>query len=239
MKISAFLAILLVTLAVGASAKSDGGKMYVGLDVFSVADAADEWKKEATETIDVLVNSVGYDSAGYTMKTTPGIGVRLGLLFPFGNDGDANWGASIGYVKGPSSTIDLLADSTVAGRGTGKDQIDTYFIRMLFEMRKSFPIGDSETRFSIGAGVGAAYGKIEDSLTYAGSFVTVLGAAPAKDSKTWTGVTWEINPSLIIPSGSTEIELGVRMAGFPVLKESTDFSKFSWNPFGAYAALHF
>lgn len=240
MKVKVLFAILLMATVAGASAETGNGRFYLGLDVFTVADAADEWKKNASDAIDLLVNSVGYDSAGYKMETTAGIGARLGILFPFKNTENANWGGSIGYVKGPATDIDVHAESTLTTQGLDNEKIETSFIRMMFEIGKSFPVGSGTTRFRIGAGAGAAYGKIESEETASGSFVTVLGApSSTTNSKTWTGFTWEINPSFIIPSGTTEIELGARFAGFPTLKKSDDFSKFNWNPFGVYGALHF
>ena len=239
MKLNALFIGVLFAMATTVSAESGRGRFYLGLDVFTVADGGDQWKKDNDASIDSLVNVTGYDSASYKMTTTAGLGGRLGVRFPFSSDENANWGGSVGYVKGPASDTDFTADSTIVGRGIANEKIDTSFIRLLLEVSKSFPIGSGSTRFSIGAGVGAAQGKIEDKTTYAGSFVTSLGAGNESANKTWTGVTWEINPALTFPSGTTLIELGVRMAGFPVLKKSDTWSKFSWNPFGVYGALHF
>lgn len=244
MKIKALLAVLVMATGTTAYAESGSGRFYLGLDAFTVAEAADKWKETASAAINMLVDVTGYDTAAYTMKTTPGIGGRFGVQFPFKNIENANWGASIGYVKGPSSVIKVHAESTLTTQGTYKEEIDTSYMRLLLELAKSFPVGSgtsgNQTRFSIGAGIGAAQGKIESNVTAGGSFVTVLGAPTStSDSKTWTGLTWEVSPSLIIPSGTTEIELGAKIAGFPKLKESDNFSEFKWNPFGFFAALHF
>lgn len=243
MKLKALLMTVLLT--VGAAAvEAANGRVYLGLDVFTVANAADKWEENTGDAVDLLVDYVGYDSAGYEMTTSAGLGARLGLTFPIADTEYAAWGASIGYVKGPASDIDVHAESTLTTQGVYNEQIETSYVRVLFELSKGFPIGsrsdDKQSRFTIGAGLGAAYGKMESETTARGSFVTVLGAPSSQsDSKTWTGLTWEITPSVIIPSGTTEIEIGARFAGFPKLKESDDYSEFKWNPFGVFCALHF
>lgn len=244
MNVKALLVVLFIATGTAAYAEPLTGRLYIGLDAFSVADGADKWKKNASEAINTLVNVTGYDSAGYTIKTTPGFGGRIGLKFPFKNIENANWGASLGFVKGPASDIKVHAESTLTIPGAYTEKINTSFIRILFDLSKSFPVGirsdGKQSRFAIGAGIGAAQGKIESKTTVSGSFVTVLGAPPSTtDNKTWTGLTWEVSPSLIIPSGTTEIEIGARIAGFPKLKESTNFSEFKWTPFGFFGALHF
>jgi len=230
--------VTLVVFGITANAESTKGHIYLGFDGFFVANAADNWKKDTQNAVDDLVNVTGYDSAGYAITTYSGMGGRIGAEFPYQKSG-INLGFSIGYVQGPSSIIKIAAASTSAGPAAATEKIKTSFFRLMFELAKTFPLGE-RSRFSIGGGIGAAQGRIESNSTYSGSFITVLGA-PAKvtDNKTWTGMTWEINPSFIFPSGTTDLELGARYATFPKLKKSDDWSEFEWIPFGIYSAVHF
>lgn len=81
---------------------------------------------------------------------------------------------------------------------------------------------------------------MREDWTNGGSFISVLGLPPAGQvEKSWSGLTWEITPSIYIPSGTSKIELGVRLAGFPTFKQSGGFSEFKWNPFVVFLGVHF
>ncbi len=87
----------------------------------------------------------------------------------------------------------------------------------------------------VGAGFGLARGKIEE--TYSGKLYSTPFSGSASD--TWTGVTWEISPSILFKAGQTNIELGVTYAVFPTLDENTEFFQFEWHPFGFHLGVEF
>lgn len=234
LEIEAVLAALTIAAANASFAEFGNGRFNLGLDMLTVANADKKWKRKAANAVS------GYAAAGYTMKTSVGIGGRVGVRFPLRDNDVADvCGVSIGYVKGPAAAIKVNAESALTPGGTYNENINTSFFRILYENAKTYPVGSGSARFSIGAGVGAAYGRIESKATYRGSFIPVFGAASATNSTTWTGFTWEINPAVVIPFRTIEMELGARIAGFPKLKGSNKFSEFSWNPFGVYWTLYF
>ncbi len=244
MKSKAILVAFFLSISTSGYAEQLTGKLYLSLEGYNVAEAGDKWKDNTQDAINGLVNISGYDTAAGTIKTNPGFGGRIGVKFPFKSVENADWGISLNVIKGPSSNIKVHAESTLTIPGNYTEKIDTSFFRLLLDFSKSFPLGSgadsNQTRFALGASIGAAQGRIEDKTTSAGSFVTIFGADPTtSDSKTWTGFTWEISPSLIIPSGTTEIEIGAKLAGFPKLKESDTVSEFNWTPMGVFCAIHF
>lgn len=165
-------------------------------------------------------------------KIDPGVGGRFGFLSPIGEKGFL-LGGSLGYIKGPKGTF-TLSDGYTFSANNLRQEDETTFIRVLGEARKHFTVTE-KVGLRIGLGFGLANGKIEE--TYSGEYFTTPFSGSA--SKTWSGVTWEISPSVLFKAGDTNIELGVTYASFPTLDEDSDFFQFEWNPFGIHLGVEF
>lgn len=219
--------------------KSRRARIFATLDYFTISGADGEWKKNLASSSEYAVDVIGYDSARYELSSTFGLGGRIGVHVPYEDEPRLTWGASIGYVLGPSAETNVTASDNVVSAGYYDSEVETSFTRFLLELTRNYPIGEN-SRFSMGVGAGLAQGTIEEDWRYSGSFVTVLGLSPNGSAKeSWSGFTWELSPSIVIASGESELEFGARIAGFPKLEEGDTFSEFAWTPFSVYAGIRF
>lgn len=204
------------------------------LQSWGANDAFDGDEKSLRQAMDFLVNDVGYDTASFEMEKSGGWEIRTGVLF---ERSDTGWavGPSIGYIKGPESTVDIVARSP-GNDGTAHYTDKTQFVRALVEVAKTVPLTDS-IAFRLGGAAGIARGKIETTNgRNTGSFVTVVGLPPTfSGSHDWTGVTWEISPTFIFG----HFEIGFSYASFPKMKENDDYNEFKWNPYGLILGVRF
>jgi hypothetical protein len=225
----------------GESMPSGKPKVYASIDAFLVSNGADKWKSDAKDFANALVD-IGYDSSQWQVSSTGGFGGRLGVLWAInrlnnteiGTINTVEIGPSIGYYKGPSGDITVDGFSTLAGNGSLKSTIDTTFLRFLLEGKSNFYLKD-KISCSIGGGIGFANGKITEEDKWNGS----LAADTDNYSNSSTGFTWEISPAITFQFNSSILELGLRYAGFPRIKETDNISEFKWNPFGFFLGFIF
>ena len=116
----------------------------------------------------------------------------------------------------------------------------------MFEGKKKLSLkGKMELR--LGAGIGVASGKLEDSYEDRTIFdPTYFGPTPdnlvqTDESKKWTGVTWEIGPALAYAGDRVDVEIGLVYSSFPKMKEDQNKSlaEFKWNPIGIRLGVAF
>jgi hypothetical protein len=207
------------------------------LDLWTRDGAFKDDEDAASEFLSDLV-AIGYDSSYGSFEASGALGLRAGVMRSWPAAG-VEWGGSLGYVWGPSEKVSLTGNSASSGDGRVDSETTTGFVRMLLEGLKRFPIGRrAEVRLRAGAGL--ASGRIEAEDRYSGSFVSVLGfPTTASASDSWVGFTWEVMPSLVLPLGDLNVELGIGLAGFPTMKETADFNEFRWTPTGLRLGLEF
>ncbi|GEM_PF-4385141 len=211
-------------------------KFFASLDYFNVADAYKDYLDTLQPTANLFVKTVGYDSASYKSKITTGIGVRWGVLLPLQTEA-TYLGGSLGYITGPTNETNWDLRSRSGGNATSREYSKTTFWRLLGEIRKTIPLSDLVS-LDLGAGLGLAFGKMEDELTNTGSLVTVLGLAPKYAfSQSWNGITWEVAPRITYQWENMSGSIGVRYAGLPTMDSTENLDKFKWTPFGFFVEL--
>lgn len=203
-------------------------RIAAAVDAWSVADGADQWKKNFQSVVDGANAALGPTSG--TIKTMPGAGIRVMVLKRLEN---FEIGPSVGVVAGPSAEGN--ADTNVIGFGPlhTKAEISTTFVRTLLEARGLIPVSE-RVSFQLGAGGGYASGKEKETDTYTG-----ITNQTTEVSDSWGGFTWEVSPAFVFDVHPVTIEFGVRYAHFPTKKEDATASEFKWNPFAVYAAIGF
>lgn len=208
----------------------EAGKInfYGTFDVFLPANAGDGlW--DDTQVGTQQLSGMGYSSVG-SMKTTAAVGGRLGLMVQIVEAFDI--GVSGGYIAGPNS------DSSITAVGGGmsailSDKREVSFARFLVEPTVNVKMGESSA-FHLGAGLGLASGRTEETITCTGNACKVNGNI-AKNSSTWNGFAWEISPYFSHKHGI----FGARYAGFPAFKGNSNNSKIEWTSAGFFAGLKF
>lgn len=177
------------------------------------------------DTIDAAAATV--DSA--TIEIRGGVGLRVGLLFPSQIE-RLRYGFSLGYIVGPAAEINARNASPA---GTLETDINTGFVRALFEVHKGFPLTDA-VEVRLRGGVGAAFCRAESDATATGFFDD---GSNLDETNNWSGMTWEASPSIAFVGDKISFELGVMLAGFPKFDDEEE--DFGWTPFGVRAAIGF
>lgn len=231
-KSSLVVSVLLALMFIGGGAafaeSSRKIKLFGQIEYWSTEDAFKDTKDAFTASVEDP-DSPFFEGSN---KVDAGVGGRFGFLSPIAENGFL-LGGSLGYIKGPKGTF-TLSDGDNPSTNNLHQEDETTFIRALAEARKHFTINE-KVGIRIGAGLGLAKGKIEE--TYSGKLFSTPFSGSA--SKTWTGVTWEISPSILFKAGETNIEFGITYASLPTLDEDAEFFQFKWNPFGFHLGLEF
>jgi hypothetical protein len=235
----AMLAGLMTLSATGVSAGDVAERklrFFGQLEYWTTDDAFEKNESELNEYVDSVVASLppGFlTTVNKEFNVDPGNGARLGVLYPV--QPSVLIGGSLGYITGPKNKTSYYLSDGVDFETTAIEE-KTTFVRALVEVRKHFKLTDA-LGLRLGGGIGIAQGKIKQSFFYNDSF----GGGPFGNnpSKTWSGVTWELVPSLLVKAGKTNFEIGVAYADFPGLKEDSDFNKLDWTPFGIRLGLEF
>lgn len=229
----AYTGVLIVILAIPQIALAEefvAGKIhpYGTLDIFLPANAGDGLWDDIQGGLSQL-SGAGYSSVG-SIETKAAIGGRIGIMVQATEAFDI--GVSAGYIAGPNSNSSI----TVAGGGkTGvlSDQRQISFARFLIEPTVNVKMSESSA-FHLGAGLGIAQGRTEETFTCTGSACVTTGNI-AKNSSTWNGFTWEVSPYF----STSKLLVGARYAGFPKFKGNAGNSKMEWTSFGFFAGLKF
>lgn len=223
--------VLFGLMSLGGRAVAESGrkmKFFGQIETWSTADAFDA-AKDANKAVVEDPLSPYFESSE---KVDAGMGGRIGALSPIGENGFF-LGESIGFIKGPKGTF-TVSDGNSPSDNNARVEDKTSFLRIMAEARKHFSI-NKVLGLRLGAGIGLAMGKIEETFSAFSSPLTFSGSS----SDEWTGLTWEITPSILFKAGETNIELGVTYAAFPTLSENDNFYKFKWNPFGLHLGVEF
>lgn len=221
--------------------KGEKVRFFGTLD-YSVTSEVNNEYEDNTEDVAYLGGDLGYRNIQANTKTTEGVGVRFGIMFPVQGTRGFELGSSFGYYIGPKVEQTISAPNNIllgVGPASASNTVETRYLRLMVEGSQKFSIKD-RLSFKMGAGLGIASGRAEQTTTYAGSLVTVFGVPPSiEKTENWTGFTWEVGPSIVMEFDQAAFELGVRYASFPTLKENDDFLKTKWNPFMIYAGISF
>lgn len=203
------------------------GRIFTSLDYYLPANAGNGFKDDA-QAAAVAIAGIGYNVTG-SVKTLGGLGGRLGFLVPVSEM--VELGASGGYIMGPNSEAKLTLTSP-GNNGVATVNRSVSFLRFLVEERTKFPLSE-ESSFRLGAGVGAAHGKITDELICIGTACTRPGV-PESESADWSGFAWEITAEFMFRNMS----FGSRFAGFPKFNDS-NLSKMEWTTPGFFFGYAF
>ena len=225
---------IVVSLTSSSYAAKNKVKTFVVLEMFSPMNVSDgseaDTKSGAQEFVDL-----GYgESVLYKIETTAALGARVGVLFPVEDFGDI--GVSIGYIAGPNSETKMTFNSTTIGNAVVNIDRKLTFTRVLGEFKKDISINDNWS-FKPGVGFGMAFGKSKETVASA----TGWAASMKGDSyaKSWNGVTWEVSTAFTRKYNAVDLNLAVKYAGFPKLKENDNVSKIDWSTLGFSIGLGF
>lgn len=227
------IGILIVVLAVPAIAPAEefvAGKVrpFGTFDFFLPGNAGDGLWQDIQGGMSQL-SGVGYSAVG-SIETKAALGGRVGVMVQATEAFDI--GVSAGYIAGPNSNASI----TVAGGGnTGvlTDERKVSFARFLIEPTLNVKMSESSA-FHLGAGLGIAQGRAEETFACTGSACVTTGNI-AKYSSTWNGFAWEVSPYF----STSKLLVGARYAGFPKFKGNATNSKLEWSSFGLFAGLKF
>ena len=221
------IAIFVLCLMDGIAFCNSESRIFGSVEAFGVGGINDPFEKETQEIVDIL-NDDSIPSSGST-KTSPGYGARIGWLIPTENEFEI--GVSAGAIVGPQ--IVETIDTSV---GQIKVDHETFFLRFLLEGGKKiiFPSG-SYMRF--GAGAGIATGNVKQSFSASGAISSLLVSYDLEEK--WSGFTWEMGPSFIIPTDTAELEIGLHYSQFPKKSESLDIAAINWTPFSLFLTVRF
>ncbi len=208
-------------------------RIFAALEYFSVGGSNKTFEDNSRDTVVGLSEFFGFTSVSASTKVDPGLGGRVGLLYPQSNDRE--FGFSLGFIRGPAATQKFDIDPGLSSAATITNKMETSFIRGLIEGAQKFRMGENSF-IKLGAGLGLARGKAEQTLSSTGSLTTT----DPSDSKDWTGFTWEATLSDVFRIGQqTDLEIGLRYAQFPKKKESDEMVEIKWNPVIVFVGLIF
>jgi hypothetical protein len=225
----------LLFIGIASLAHGDYDNRYFGsLEGFGTGTIDKNYKDDTQDILNSLTAG-GFASKG-SVKTTAGFGGRFGTFFPVENDFEV--GASLGYISGPTITQTITATDFLGTPifGETKDKIETSFLRVLFEAGKIIPLSQS-VYLRLAGGAGVARGMAKESFTATGDFAPVF--ANSTHSEDWTGFTWEVGPSIVLPTPDAEYEFGLHYAQFPKKDASSMIDKLEWQPLSFYAGVRF
>lgn len=229
-------AVLGVLFGVLSAARAEGSpkKKFFGQMEYWSTGGAFKGNEDAMNDALEFYRSLGIPTIESDYEVKPGMGFRFGLLAPDRGQ-SIQWGGSLGYVIGPKNSLFTFADD---GLDFEYEELEerTKFIRLMCEAKTRVKFsGNAGIR--LGAGLGLALGEIRQVYYYENS--TFGFPIQGSESKTWTGITWELSPSLVFKAGNANVELGVAIAGFPKLSSEDAFNEFNWTPFGVRLGIEF
>ena len=170
-----------------------------------------------------------------------GFGVRAGIMSSLKVPG-VKIGGSLGYVKGPgadSNDVTHPGGMPLASE-TFSSSTDMDFFRVLIEAQKAFEL-NPKIEFRVRGGAGVARGRLKNHATdvFRNESGVITGEMEWNDTESWTGFTGEISPSFAFNLGGTVLDIGLVYAWFPTHKESEEFYKVKWQPFGLRLGVEF
>jgi hypothetical protein len=195
-------------------------------------DIRDAWDKDVQD----------FDESTLSRKLSVGTGVRVGAFVPSRLKG-VDFGGSVAYITGPKAEF-KVSETLLAPPAAVYDQTDNYkthFVRILAEGRKSFTVS-KKVDVRLGAGIGVASGKFENDYT---CDATGGGSCYGESvTKSFSGLTYEAGPSVVLKGESVNVEFGVVYAVFPKMKSfetsmNSTIMEFKWNPIGLRMGMEF
>lgn len=204
--------------------------IYAALDYFSpgnIKDSLQDGKEDLAEQI----NSVGVEG-GEQEESKGALGARIGVLFPMKNRPSLRLGGSVGYVSGPTAKTEVK-DADPSAPGSLSIEFKQRYLRALFEAAEYLPVS-SHVFVKLGGGIGIANAETEQRYAGEGSWEAI-----GTRSKSVTGITWEVSPALVFPTGRYEFEIGARYAYFPTIKKSDETYEVKYSGLAFYAGFAF
>ena len=240
-KLFIIIGVILITI------KAEGSPfVFSSLDIYDTGGVNKSFENTNKNIVN-LIHTTGITASGET-KTQGGIGGRVGLLFPLLSGFE--FGPSMSYIKGP--TINQKIDNGpfsigIVNFGSGETNIEvkTYFLRFLVEGGKNLKLS-GKAYLHLGGGAGVAFGRATQNIESSGSAslvahnpFLVTDTMNTTNRESWSGLTWELNPSFIFKFDDVDIEAGYRFAQFPTKSESDMIDKIDWKPRGIFISLRF
>ncbi len=211
----------------GTGKEKNGVTFLTNFEYLTLSGAADEWAKD----VDSL-QPFGYSTSHNAPQP---YGFRLGALFPYGDKSLWQYGASIGYIEGPSLTYSIQPAPGSSNLFGLNGNFQTRFIRLMVEAYRKVPL-TTKMALRIGGGVGGASGHIGTRQTLT---ISQFSFASGNADKNWFDATWEGSASFLFTIKSFDLELGYKLARFPQFQKADIFRDFKWNPSIFYLAFNF
>lgn len=234
MKILA-LAALWFTLASGTAAAAGAPakekrkiKYYASYDYYLPGTSGDGLRDFNTALASNL-SSKGFTNIDSHVDKRGGVGFRVGALYPL--DRYAFIGGSLGYIVGPNVSSQLTANNPGVGTGSASINENVVLLRAMGETSLRFPFG-GRYAFNLGTGWGISVGKIEQTCTAAGTLVGTNTCTASATSRSWTGITFTLAPSLSYRLDRTELNLAVRYASIPRFGGKDGIAPVDWKTVG-------
>ena len=243
-----FLLMVWVVLAVAgvrpaAALDYDGGKVrfFTGLEYWTAGGAYKNTKDDWQSSVNDANNAGGGSSGSMSSSITGGPGVRAGAFFKTPLKG-LELGGSLGYVAGPHSKFTVDTGDSISGFHE-TDEYTTHFVRAMVQGQQRFPVSE-KVDVRVGDGIGFASGHLQDDYHCTGM---KDGACFADEnvSNNFSGLSYEVGPSVAYTGQMVNVEFGIVYAGFPKMKEFTiedgNFNVLSlkWHPFGVRLGMEF
>lgn len=226
-----------LALALAGSAAADGGgparharktKYYVAYDYYLPGTSGDGLRDFNT-TLAGNLDADGFTDIASHVDKKGGVGFRVGALHPL--DPHAFLGGSLGYIVGPNVSSQLTANSPGVGTGSATINENVGLLRAMVETSLRFPLGE-RCAFNLGTGWGLSFGKIEQTCTGAGTLAGTTACSSAAESRTWTGVTFDLTPSLSYRLDRAEVNLSLRYTSIPRYGGTASIAPIDWKTVG-------
>lgn len=201
------------------------------VEVWTPGDAYEEYDEDLQGLIGSLGNSYGAANGNFDDKA--GSGLRGGFLYAPHMPG-FEIGASLGFVKGPEMKTTLnIHDLFFGDSAKLTEEIESRFLRALFEMQKRLPMSD-RAGWNLRGGIGFGTVRLDGKFSASGFLV-----GEDSYSSSDVGLTWEIFPSFYLDAGSVSWDIGLGYAQFPKFKEDDNFFDINWEPVGLRVSATF
>lgn len=218
------------------STRADEGKLrfFVAPEYWLAGDAYDD-------TADLMAQGWMGTTGGVTDDISGAAGMRAGAFYRTPVEG-LDVGGSLGYVAGPTAKFHTYM-ATPFSTWDIHDDYENNFIRILPQVRQRLQVSESfDVRLNLG--VGLALGSVKSDHTCVDTGAALCGSAKDSASKKFSGLTYEVGPSLSYTGRRVDIELAVTYAGYPTQKAElvngvSYIPEFKWTPLGVRLGVEF
>jgi hypothetical protein len=220
---------------VGAAHAADR-RFFAGLDYWMAGGVYDDvegilessWSPPATSDVSADISGAA--------------GFRAGVLFPTPLKGLAA-GGSLGYVLGPTGKFHSFAQTSTPSTWDETYEFKNGIFRVLPQVRYEVPLSEA-FRLGLDAGAGLAFVKTDADHACVATGSGICGSPNDSASQSFSGLTYEVGPSLIYEGSRVNLEFGVTYAGFPTEKAAlisgvSYVPEFKWNPVSVHVGVGF